>query len=76
MGWSESDALAECEIGFTGFLELDIVGDGYAAGDATYGEGMGEVLACVTELGGFRERGGRVLGLSVGGGSGMGCNAA
>lgn len=59
-----------------GFLELDILVDGYATGVGSYGEGIGEVLACVIEFGGFRDRGGRVLGLSVGGGSGMGISAA
>jgi hypothetical protein len=71
-----SEALAEWEIGFMGFFELDIVGEGYAAGANTYGEGIGDVLACVMEFGGFSDKGGRVLGLSVGGGSGIGISAA
>jgi hypothetical protein len=34
------------------------------------------VLVCVMGLGGFSDRGGRVLGLSVGGGRGIGISAA
>lgn len=30
LGWVESEALAECEIGFTGFFEFETMGEGIA----------------------------------------------
>lgn len=68
----DNEALAECEMGFIGFFELDAVGDALSEEVPIYGE----VLVCAMGFGGFSEGGGRVVGLRVGGGRGMGCSAA
>ena len=65
--WPERDneALAECEPGFNGLRE----------GISVFGEIMGLVFVWAVRFGGFRDEGGFVLGLSVGGGSGSGVSS-